>query len=61
MSTILAIIGLLVVAKVAFVFLFPVTAARIQIQQFARTADRMMQAGLRHVEEQARKNEQDPE
>jgi len=40
MSTVLAFIGLLVVAKIAFVFLFPVTAARIQIQKITCPARR---------------------
>jgi len=55
MCTILAIIGLVVVAKLAFVILFPITAARIQIQQITRAADRMMQAALEQHESKARR------
>jgi hypothetical protein len=55
MCTILAIIGLLVVAKLAFVILFPVTAARIQIQQITRAADRMMQIALEQHESKTRR------
>ena len=59
MCTILAVIGLVVVANLAFVFLFPVTAARIQIQQITRAADRMMRAALEQHESKARRSEQD--
>ena len=57
MCTILAIIGLVVVAKIAFVILFPITAARIQIQQLTRAADRMMQTALEQHESKARRTE----
>jgi len=40
MTTVLAVIGLLVVAKLAFVILFPVTAARIQMRVMVRSIER---------------------
>ena len=47
MSTIFAIIGLLVVAKLAFVIIFPVTATRIQVDLIRRSIVRATQKAQR--------------
>ena len=57
MCTILAIIGALVVLKIAFVVLFPATAMQLRVKQLTRAADRVMQARLHQLEEQARRDE----
>ena len=56
MSTVLAFIGLLVVAKIAFVFLFPVTAARIQARAIVRGIERTVQAVVTEQEARAQKD-----
>ena len=53
-----ALIGMYVVAKVAFVVFFPLTAARFQARQLIRAADRMLQATLEQAQKHAEQHDQ---
>ena len=56
MSTILAIIGALVLLKISFVIMFPVTAARIQARAIVRGIERTVQAVVAEQEARTQKN-----